>query len=170
MAKSGTKESGLPSKIVVGTDGSETAERAVRRAAALAKAVDAQLIIVTAYNNRAPSGVAAAGMAAIAWLAAAGPRAAVTGALPPTPKFAEVANIVLSRCSMCHAAAPVWTGIVAPPKGVMLDTDEEIHVHAPLIEIVAVRSNAMPPGNVTEMTDRERLVLASWLAAGATAK
>ena len=60
-------------------------------------------------------GVAAAGMAAIAWLSAAGPRAAVTGALPPTPKFAEVANIVLSRCSMCHAAEPVWTGIAAAP-------------------------------------------------------
>jgi uncharacterized membrane protein len=28
----------------------------------------------------------------------------------------------------------------------------------------------MPPGNVTEMTDHERLVLASWLAAGAAAK
>src|SRR6185369_7348323 len=109
-------------------------------------------------------GVAAAGMAAIAWLSAAGPRATVTGALPPTPKFAEVANIVLSRCSMCHAAEPVWTGIAAAPKGVMLDTDEAIRVHAPLIEIVAVRSNAMPPGNVTEMTDHERLVLASWLA------
>jgi uncharacterized membrane protein len=88
----------------------------------------------------------------------------VTGALPPTPKFAEVADIVLSRCSMCHAAEPVWTGIAAAPKGVLLDTDEHIRVHAPLIEIVAVRSNAMPPGNVTEMTDRERLVLASWLA------
>jgi uncharacterized membrane protein len=94
----------------------------------------------------------------------------VTGALPPTPKFAEVANIVLSRCSMCHAAEPVWTGIAAAPKGVMLDTDEHIRVHAPLIEIVAVRSNAMPPGNVTEMTDHERLVLASWLAAGAAAQ
>jgi uncharacterized membrane protein len=77
---------------------------------------------------------------------------------------------VLSRCSMCHAAEPVWTGIAAAPKGVMLDTDEHIRVHAPLIEIAAVRSNAMPPGNVTEMTDRERLVLASWLAAGAAAK
>ena len=78
----------------------------------------------------------------------------------------------MSRCSMCHAAEPVWTGIAAAPKGVlMLDTDEHIRaVHAPLIEIVAVRSNAMPPGNITEMTDQERLVLASWLAAGAAAK
>ena len=39
-------------------------------------------------------GVAAAGMAAVAWLSAAGPPAATVGALPPTPKFADVSNIV----------------------------------------------------------------------------
>ncbi len=113
--------------------------------------------------------VAAAGMIAIAWLSAAGPRT-VTGALPPTPKFADVSNIILSRCSMCHAAEPVWDGIPAAPKGVLLDTDEQIKRHASLIDLVAVRSNFMPPGNITEMTNDERLVLASWLAAGATAK
>ncbi len=115
-------------------------------------------------------GVAAAGMAAIAWLSAAGPRMAITGALPPPPKFAEVADIILSRCSMCHAAEPVWGGIAAAPKGVMLDTDEQIRLHASLIEVVAVRSDAMPPGNITEMTNEERLVLASWLASGVAAK
>jgi uncharacterized membrane protein len=115
-------------------------------------------------------GIAAAGMAAVAWLSAAGPRVATVGALPPTPKFADVSNIVMSRCSMCHAAEPVWDGIAAAPKGVLLDTDEQIRLHAPLIDLVAVRSNFMPPGNITEMTDDERLTLASWFAAGATAK
>jgi uncharacterized membrane protein len=115
-------------------------------------------------------GVAAAGMAAIAWLSAAGPRATAVGALPPTPKFAEVSDIVMSRCAMCHAAEPVWATIPAAPQGVLLDSDEHIRLHAPLIGIVAVRSNAMPPGNITEMTGAERLKLAAWLAAGAPAK
>ena len=115
-------------------------------------------------------GVAASGMVAIALLSAAGPRQTTAAALATPPAFAQVEDIVMSRCSMCHAAEPVWTGIAAAPKGVLLDTDEHIRVHAPLIEIVAVRSNAMPPGNLTEMTHRERLVLASWLAAGAAAK
>jgi uncharacterized membrane protein len=114
--------------------------------------------------------VAAAGMAAIAWLSAAGPAAITTGALPPTPKFKQVSNIVISRCSMCHAAEPVWAGIPTAPRGVMLDTDEEIRRHVPLIEAFAVRSQAMPPGNITEMTSQERLLLESWIAAGATAK
>ncbi len=111
--------------------------------------------------------VAAAGVAAIVWLSAAGPRTVTTGALPPTPKFAQVSDIITSRCSMCHAAEPVWAGIAAGPKGVLLDSDEQIEVHAPLIDVVAVRSNFMPPGNITEMTSDERLVLASWIAAGA---
>jgi uncharacterized membrane protein len=115
--------------------------------------------------------VAAAGMAAIAWLSAAGPAAATTtGALPPTPKFAQVRNIIISRCSMCHAAEPVWEGIPTAPKGVRLDNAQQILVHAPLIEIYAVRSQAMPPGNITDLSPKDRLLLASWIAAGAPAK
>jgi len=114
--------------------------------------------------------VAAAGMAIIAWLSAAGPRVLTTGALPPTPKFKQVSNIVISRCSMCHAAEPVWDGIPAAPKGIMLDSDDQIRTHAKLIELFAVRSQAMPPGNITEMTPQERLTLASWIAAGEPAK
>ena len=52
----------------------------------------------------------------------------------------------------------------------MLDSPEQIALHARLIDIVAVRSLAMPPGNITEMTPHERLVLASWLASGAPGK
>jgi uncharacterized membrane protein len=115
-------------------------------------------------------GVAAAGMAAIAWLSAAGPRVITTGTLPPPPKFKQVSNIVLSRCSMCHAAEPVWDGIPTAPKGVLLDSDEQILLHARLIDIFAVRSQAMPPGNITEMTPKERLTLASWFAAGTPAQ
>jgi uncharacterized membrane protein len=115
-------------------------------------------------------GVAAAGMAAVAWLSAAGPRVITTSALPPAPKFKQVSNIVISRCSMCHAAEPVWDGIPAAPKGIMLDTDAQIRRHARLIEIFAVRSQAMPPGNITEMTTAERLTLASWIAAGEPAQ
>ena len=115
-------------------------------------------------------GLAAAGMAAIVWLSAAGPRAAMSGPPLPVPKFAAVEDVVLSRCSMCHAGEPVWAGFAAAPKGLMLDNAERIRAHARLIEINAVRSDAMPPGNVTEMTVDERRLLASWLAAGAPAQ
>src|SRR5262249_38911457 len=76
-------------------------------------------------------------------------------------------NAILARCSMCHRNEPVWPGVHAPPKGVILDDADNIRRHAHLIEINAVRSNAMPPGNVTAMTAQGRQILAAWLAAGA---
>ena len=108
----------------------------------------------------------AAGMAAIGLLSAAGPRETVTGAAA-APAFAGVEDIVLSRCSMCHGDYAAWDGVPAAPKGVKLDTAERIHRHARQIELNAVRSSAMPPGNVTGMPAGERAVLAAWLAAGA---
>jgi uncharacterized membrane protein len=112
-------------------------------------------------------GVAAAGMIVIAWLSAAGPSGAKTGALPAHVKFADVQDIVLSRCSMCHAKEPVWAGIPTAPMGVRLDDAAAIELHARMIAINAVDSHAMPPGNVTEITPEERQVLAAWIAAGA---
>jgi uncharacterized membrane protein len=113
---------------------------------------------------------AAAGMAAIAWLSAAGPRGTVTSAAPATVDVATVDEIVLSRCSMCHAEQPVWAGIAAAPGGVMFDAPERIHRQARLIGLYAVRSNAMPPGNVTGMTGDERRTLAVWLEDGAPSR
>ncbi len=108
---------------------------------------------------------AALGMAAVLWLSMAGPRLTEESAVPPaTVSLAEAEDVILTRCSMCHAQAPVWDGIPAPPKGVRLDSPAEIAQHAHLIELQAVRSNAMPPGNVTMMTAEERGILAAWLA------
>jgi uncharacterized membrane protein len=120
-------------------------------------------------------GVAAAGMAAIALLSAAGPRDAgatgsktgdATGKAPPA-SFAEVERIVSTRCSMCHAAEPVWPSLVTAPKAIRLDEAEHIRRNARLIGRNAAWSSAMPPGNITEMTGAERATIAAWLAAGA---
>ena len=107
-------------------------------------------------------GVAAAGMMAIAWLSGAGPSGVKTGARPQTPKFAAVQDIVISRCSMCHASEPVWAGFTTAPKGVRLDDPAEIKRHASLIDIYAVRSHAMPPANVTQVSDEERKLFVAW--------
>jgi uncharacterized membrane protein len=114
-------------------------------------------------------GVAVAGMIAIAWLSGLGPPGQKSGALPATPKFAAVQDIVMSRCSMCHAGEPVWAGFAAAPGGVRLDDAEQIRLHARLIGIYAVRSHAMPPGNSTDISADDRRVIEAWLAAGAPA-
>jgi uncharacterized membrane protein len=112
-------------------------------------------------------GVAGAGMIAIGFLSAAGPRDVKAGSLAVTPTFANVEEIVLSRCSMCHAAEPVWDGILTAPKGILLDSPDHIRRNARLIGRNAAWANAMPPGNVTEMTGEERAVVAAWIAAEA---
>jgi uncharacterized membrane protein len=112
-------------------------------------------------------GVAAAGMIAIGFLSAAGPRNAETGALSAEPTFANAQEIIISRCSMCHAAEPVWEGIVTAPKGIRLDDAEHIRRNARLIGRNAAWASAMPPGNITEMTSEERATVAAWIAAGA---
>jgi uncharacterized membrane protein len=76
--------------------------------------------------------------------------------------FAAVADTVSGRCSMCHAAEPVWEGIARAPKGVMLDSPDAIATHAREIYLQAGRSHAMPPGNVTEVTHEERKLIAAW--------
>jgi uncharacterized membrane protein len=80
--------------------------------------------------------------------------------------MADVESIVLSRCSMCHAAEPLWPGIGHAPKDVRLESRDDIVHYAALIDRQAVRSVAMPPGNVTGLEPAERETLARWIAAG----
>jgi uncharacterized membrane protein len=113
-------------------------------------------------------GVAAASLALMAWLGSLGPPpgAAAAAAAPAAHvTFAQAEEVVVSRCSMCHAGEPAWDGVVAPPKGVMLDTPERIRAHADEIARQAVLTHAMPPGNVTGITPEERAVLAAWVGA-----
>jgi uncharacterized membrane protein len=118
-------------------------------------------------------GAAALGLAAIVWLSAQPVTPAAEAALPSEVETAElgleVENVVLSRCAMCHAAEPLWEGLAVPPKGVVLETPAQIRAQARAIDMQAVRSHAMPPGNVTFIEDSERQLLAAWLAAGAPA-
>ncbi len=81
--------------------------------------------------------------------------------------FAAVEEIVLSRCSMCHAAEPLWEGMAVAPKGVVLETPAQIRMLAADINAQSVRTHAMPPSNITEMEPGERATLAAWIAAGA---
>jgi uncharacterized membrane protein len=81
--------------------------------------------------------------------------------------FDQAQAVVAARCTACHAARPTFDGITEAPKGVMLEGPAQLRRFAALISQQAVRTEAMPPGNVTEMTTEERQVLGAWIAAGA---
>jgi uncharacterized membrane protein len=82
-----------------------------------------------------------------------------------TVPFAQVASIVERRCAACHSDHP--TKVDAAPRGIKLDTAEEIKAEAQAIEQQAVQTKAMPLGNVTGMTQAERDILGRWIAQGA---
>jgi uncharacterized membrane protein len=106
----------------------------------------------------------------IAWLSSAGKpgdaREAVASATAErfvaATHFSAVRDVILGRCSMCHTAEPVYEGVLEAPKDVHLDSDAAIANHATQIALQAGFSRAMPPGNVTEMTDAERALVVEW--------
>ena len=108
----------------------------------------------------------------VAWLSTAPMRShapAEGAALPPAaarlaaaPGFGEVTDIVLGRCSMCHAAEPNWEGMHWPPKGVLLETPEQIALEARRIYLQSGLSHAMPPGNLSYMEPEERAAIVRW--------
>jgi uncharacterized membrane protein len=82
------------------------------------------------------------------------------------PTIAEVQAISASHCAACHAARPTFDGIAAAPKGVMLETPAQLRRWAQAMR-QQVQTEAMPPGNMTDMTAEERAKILAWVAAGA---
>jgi uncharacterized membrane protein len=93
----------------------------------------------------------------------AAPSAAV---LMESPHFEAVSQIVQARCPMCHTAEPVWPGVAEAPRNVILDNAVAIANRAHEIAMQAGYSRAMPPGNVTDMTDEERALIVAWFREG----
>jgi len=103
--------------------------------------------------------------------AALGPRSAPTADLAGTPltpqaQFAAVQSLVAQRCAPCHSSAPTQPGFPVAPKGILLDTPDNILAHTALMA-PQVESRAMPIGNLTGMTDPERAQLLDWIRHGA---
>ncbi|MXU64301.1 urate hydroxylase PuuD [Oceanomicrobium pacificus] len=80
--------------------------------------------------------------------------------------FEDVTDIVLGRCSMCHAREPVWEGIHRAPKAVLLETPVDIARAAGPIFLQSGASHAMPPANLTYMEEEERRAIRDWYRAG----
>lgn len=79
-----------------------------------------------------------------------------------TESFADVQDVVLGRCSMCHAREPVWDGIHWAPKGVLLETEADIARHARDIYLQSGVAQGMPPANITWMEAEERALIMAW--------
>ncbi|MFZ8867383.1 MAG: urate hydroxylase PuuD [Paracoccaceae bacterium] len=76
--------------------------------------------------------------------------------------YAAVHDIVVGRCSMCHAREPVYDGIRRAPKKVYLETEFDITAEARAVFLQSAASHAMPPANVTWMEEGERAQIRRW--------
>ncbi|MGB7989915.1 MAG: urate hydroxylase PuuD [Candidatus Methylophosphatis roskildensis] len=80
--------------------------------------------------------------------------------------YAALHQVFAKRCNACHAAKPTWEGFAQPPKGVMLETPEQVGQHAAKVA-ETVGNGYMPLANLTNISDDERKLIATWFAQGA---
>jgi uncharacterized membrane protein len=103
--------------------------------------------------------IAAAALLAVVAVAIA-PRKVTSD--PGTASLADARSVIAARCVSCHSATPSHPAFPAAPLGVMLDTDAQIVANAERIYQQTVVTRIMPIGNLTQMTDGERQVIAGW--------
>ena len=120
---------------------------------------------VMRHRGRAPGWVWIAGVACAAGAALLVAPRSEPGATPVA--FAEVKQVIDTRCVACHADRPSFQGFAEAPKGVKLDTPERIRAQSLQIHQQTVLSKAMPLGNLTGMTQPERALLDRWYRTGA---
>lgn len=136
---------------------------------AIAGAMIRQFFVLR-HSGRSNWALPAGGVVALGLLALLiAPRPDPRLAAVEVPSFEEVQTIMASRCAACHAGRPSFEGVAAAPKGVLLDSPAQIRRWAAAMR-QQVQTEAMPPGNVTELTDEERAKIIAWVAAGAPAR
>ena len=119
-----------------------------------------RLWFVARHKGSAPAWTLAAGLFLVAAAAAMlAPRSSTGTAVP----LAEAKQVIDRRCVSCHADKPAFQGLAEAPKGVKLDTPQRIEAQRLTIQQQSVLTRAMPPGNLTGMTDEERALLDRWV-------
>ncbi len=76
--------------------------------------------------------------------------------------LADVRPVIETRCRACHSSAPSHPAFPAAPLGLELDNDQQIVAAAERIYQQTVVTRIMPIGNLTQMTDDERQLIAAW--------
>ena len=119
-----------------------------------------RLWFVARHKGSAPAWTLVAGLFLVAAAAAMlAPRSSTGTAVP----LAEAKQVIDRRCVSCHADKPAFQGLAEAPKGVKLDTPQRIEAQRLTIHQQSVLTRAMPPGNLTGMTDEERALLDRWV-------
>ncbi len=104
---------------------------------------------------------------ALAWLARPQTAPVLTAVGSEPVSFAEVRQIIDTRCLSCHASQTTHPAFPVAPLGYVLDTPEQIRQGADKIFARTVATRTMPLANLTGMTEAERVRLGIWIKQGA---
>ena len=74
----------------------------------------------------------------------------------------EARFVVQARCVPCHSAHPTNPAFTAPPNGVAFDNADQMRAFADRMVYRVVETRTMPLGNLTGITDAERVTLGAW--------
>lgn len=77
-------------------------------------------------------------------------------------EITQIQKIFEERCITCHRAKPTFAGLTEPPGGISFEELTEIQKRVKSIYEQVVVSKAMPLGNITQLTDEERVLIAQW--------
>jgi uncharacterized membrane protein len=77
-----------------------------------------------------------------------------------------IMRLIHRHCAMCHAENPSHTTLLGQvaPKGVVLESVEDVRRFGPKIEEMVVVKKFMPFANETAMSDADRERFGQWLA------
>lgn len=100
-------------------------------------------------------------LAIVVTAAAVAPPGASAADLDDTSAIA----LVHKHCGACHSRNPSHPVFSPAPKGIVLDTVEDLRKYAAQVLEQAVEDRTMPLGNETDMTDEEREALGRWVKA-----
>ena len=81
--------------------------------------------------------------------------------------FIEINNIIKYRCGVCHTKNPTFEGFEDPPLGIVFDTPDDILKNIDKIKSQVIDSDIMPPGNLTGITETEKVKINLWINQGA---
>jgi len=82
--------------------------------------------------------------------------------------FDNVYSIINERCTVCHSQSPTNAAFKSAPGGIAMDSPTQIKQLASRIHAQSVATQAMPLGNITQMTQQERDLIGLWVAQGAS--
>ncbi|MGJ8662442.1 MAG: urate hydroxylase PuuD [Marinicella sp.] len=75
----------------------------------------------------------------------------------------QVMRMMEKHCQSCHASQPTSEVFTTAPKDMILESVDQLVIHAESIRAQAINAKIMPLGNTTLMTDEERQKLNQWL-------